>query len=71
MNGRATLSFRLPEETQEHMAALKAGELVGALREVDQHLRKALKYGDHSDEVRAALQEVRDLLPHELMSMLE
>lgn len=64
------LKFKLPEETQEMQTALAGGELLSSLEEIGRHLRQVLKYGDPPDDVRKALEEVRSLLPFELMERL-
>jgi hypothetical protein len=58
----ATLRYTLPEEREEHAAALAGMGALEALRTIDEHLRGTIKHGEHSDETRAALQAVRDLL---------
>lgn len=64
---KATLTFDLPKEHAEHVAALRGGEALDVLAEIDQHCRRILKHGDPSDEVRAALQAVRELIPADLI----
>jgi hypothetical protein len=59
---RATLSFTLPEEREEFELASKAGHLDYVIGELDNFLRGKIKYGQHSAEVEAIYQEVRDKL---------
>ena len=63
----ATLEFTLPEEQAELDRALSATEALAALSELGRHVRDRLKHGELSDETRAALEEVRALVPHELL----
>lgn len=64
---KATLTFDLPEEHAEHVAALRGGEALGVLAEIDRHCRSTIKHGDPSNEARAALQAVRELIPADLL----
>ena len=61
----ATLRYTLPEERDEHAAALAGMDALAALRAIDAHLRTATKHGDFDAPTRAALQAVRDLLREE------
>lgn len=65
-----TLEFALPENRQELELCLAADDLAIALHEVRQHLRSQLKHAELTEETRAALECVRDLLPLELMERL-
>jgi hypothetical protein len=60
---KAYLIFKLPEEREEHMLALKAGEYASALYDVEQYLRKLYKYdSDRVEKLSAAelLEEIRN-----------
>lgn len=59
---RATLTFNLPEESQEHQHAINAIGYYCALTDMDDYLRSRLKNEDMSPEVHEALQEARDHL---------
>jgi len=61
---RACLSFNLeePDERRELKLALKAQDILGALWEVDNHLRNQIKHGDLDEKTNAELQRVRTLL---------
>ena len=64
---RAYISFKLPEEKEDHDTALKAYDYKFALSDLDEWLRKILKYDDKSSQARLkVMQEVRDKL-HEIM----
>lgn len=62
-----TLEFDLPEEQQELDRALSADEALAALSEIGRFVREKLKYAEISPETKAALEEVRLLVPHELL----
>lgn len=66
----ATLEFELPREKQELDRALAADTAFSTLSELAQHLRSRLKYAELSEETRAELTAVRELLPFELMDRL-
>ena len=64
---RATLEFNLPEEQNEHLRAVRAGDAWSALYDIDNMLRNLLKYGDDRyktvDELATAIrQEARYVL---------
>ena len=62
---KAILEFNLPEEEDEHLTAVKAGDWQMALWDVDQKLREIVKHGD--DDKRADwAQELRDYLYEQL-----
>jgi hypothetical protein len=44
---KATLEFQLPEEQNEHLRAVKAGDAWSALYDIDFMLRNLLKHGDY------------------------
>lgn len=64
---KANLTFDLTEERSELLLALRAGEMSSALWAIDQACRSALKYEELSDETRAKVQAIRDLIPSELL----
>lgn len=59
---KAILEFSLPDEKPEFEQAVKGAHYDYALHELDQHLRARLKYEDLSEEVREALEKVREKL---------
>lgn len=69
----ATLRFDLsdPDDAREHRYALAGREALIALDQIEQHLRSRLKYGQPGDEAARELEEVRAILPHELIGLLE
>ena len=69
----ATLTFNLPEETEEHQAAIDGQKWKTAMHSLDQHFRGKLKYG-HSflsaDEVfEFARQSIYDVLSVEGLAL--
>jgi len=58
---KATLEFNLPEEAQEFRTAINGWKFKSVLNEINDDLRSKIKWQDDmSDEVRQALQAVRD-----------
>lgn len=57
---RASLIFKLPEEAEEHAAALRGLEYKGAIQEIDNFIRKRLKHEDLSEDAKEALGSVRE-----------
>jgi hypothetical protein len=68
---KVTLSFTLPEERSDLNAALYGQEALCVLFEIDNKCRSLLKYGTPSDETRQQVQEIRELIPFELLQLLE
>ncbi len=58
---KATLEFNLPEEAQEFRTAINGWKFKSVLNEINDDLRSKIKWQDDMpDEVRQALQAVRD-----------
>jgi hypothetical protein len=58
---KATLEFNLPEEAQEFRTAINGWKFKSVLNEINEDLRSKIKWQDDiPDEVRQALQAVRD-----------
>lgn len=64
---RATLTFSLPDEEPEHRAALQGREAKRVLWEIDQRLRAVLKHGSPSDETARLAEEIRGMIPGDLL----
>lgn len=64
---KAILEFSLPEEKHELETALKAGELLSTLNEVDSILRNCLKHG--GDPARA-MQACRETISEAIQGLL-
>ena len=67
----ATLRYTLPEEAMEHRAALAGVDALVALETIDQWARGKLKYGSPSEAEEKLLQELRAMIPPELLEILE
>ena len=67
---RARLEFELPEAQFELRCAMNGLALQSNLREIDEHLRIAIKHhGDSSEQTIAELQAVRDLIDRSLLEV--
>ena len=66
---RATLSFDLPDEIAEFRAALAGREALIVLHEIDSFCRNKAKYGELAEAVEAVVQEIRDMIPGELLDI--
>lgn len=64
---KATLSFALPDEEPEFRAAIQGREAKSTLRQIDQRCRSILKHGDPSEETAALAEEIRQMIPYELL----
>jgi hypothetical protein len=65
----AALRFTLPDEQADFDAALAGRKALVALWEIDQRCRSLLKHGEPTpDEARLA-QEIRDMIPSELLEI--
>ena len=65
---KATLTFNLPEETDEHQLALNAGKVLGAIQDFDNYLRAKLKYEELSETESQIYRAVRDKLHEEFQN---
>lgn len=68
---KATLEFDLSTDRYEYEAARHGPQLLVSLNQIRQAIRSALKYEEHSDETRAQLEKLRELIPFELLSTIE
>lgn len=59
---KAILEFNLPEESVEHLLALRGDAYKYALDDMDNYLRTRLKYEELPDAVVEALQAARNKL---------
>jgi hypothetical protein len=68
----ATLTFDLsdPDDERAHRYALAGRDALIALERIKEDTRSQIKYGEPSPETQAALERVRDLIPHELVELL-
>jgi hypothetical protein len=63
----ATLRFRLPDEQSEFDAARLGSEALATLWEIDQRCRGLLKHGSPTQPERELAEEIRRLIPAELL----
>jgi hypothetical protein len=63
----ATLRYRLPDEQSEFDAARLGREALATLWEIDQHCRSLVKYGEPTPAERELAEEIRRLIPAELL----
>lgn len=63
---KATLTFDLPEENEEHLMAINGWKYRLALSNLNEFLRAKIKYGDFSEEIHDVYQQVRDQLHEQL-----
>ena len=66
-----TLTYTLPDEEMDHRAALAGVDALIALEKIDQRLRSILKHGEPSEETERLAEEVRQMIPPELLEILE
>ena len=67
----ATLTFTLPDENMDHRAAIAGVDALIALEKIDQRLRSVLKHGEPSRETGQLAKEIRQMIPAELLEILE
>ena len=58
----ATLTFNLPEESEEHQAALDGQKWKTAMHDLDQHFRDKLKYGHSLTTASETLEYARQII---------
>ena len=63
----ATLRFTLPDEQGEYDAARLGSKALTTLWEIDQGCRSLIKHGTPSDETRRLAEEIRAMIPAELL----
>jgi hypothetical protein len=64
---KATLSFNLPDEQGEFDAARLGHKALTTLWDIDQRCRSLLKHGDPSDETARLAEEIRGMIPGEML----
>jgi hypothetical protein len=65
----ATLRYTLPDEQGEYDAARLGSEAMQTLWQIDQRCRELVKYGEPSDETRRLAEELRQMIPAELLDI--
>lgn len=66
---KATLQFDLPEEDGDFNAAVNGRRAISILWEIDQRCRSLLKHGDPTEEQAKLAEEIREMIPFDLMEM--
>lgn len=64
---KATLEFDLPDEQGEFDAARLGHKALTTLWDIDQRCRSLLKHGDPSDETARLAEEIRGMIPGEML----
>ena len=64
---RATFTFNLPDEQAEFDAARLGREALSTLSDIDQRCRSLLKYGTPTMQERELAEEIRGMIPPELL----
>ena len=59
---KAILEFNLPEEEEQFNVASKGMDWALIVWDIDQLLRKKLKYEEHTRDARKALEDIRKIL---------
>lgn len=65
----ATLIYTLPDERAAYDAARLGGEAMQVLWQIDQRLRSLVKRGDPSEETRRLAEEIRAMIPAEMLEI--
>ena len=63
----AILKFTLPEEEHEFKTCRQGREAKSVLWDIDQRLRSLLKHGDPTDAEARLAEEVREMIPFDLL----
>lgn len=64
-----TIRYSLPDEQGEYDSARLGGEAMQVLWQIDQRCRSLCKYGEPSSETRQLAEEIRGLIPAELLDI--
>lgn len=65
----ATLRYTLPDEQAEYDAARLGSEAMQVLWQIDQRLRSLLKHGQPSGETSELANEIRAMIPPEMLDI--
>ena len=65
----ATFRFSLPDEQGEYDAARLGGKAMQVLWQIDQHCRSLCKHGSPTAEERRLAEQVREMIPGELLDI--
>ncbi len=69
MSPVATLRFNLPDEQGDFDAARLGSQALLALWEIDQKCRSLMKHGDPTPETRKLAEEIRGMIPGEMLEV--
>ena len=64
-----TIRYTLPDEQGEYDAARLGSEAMQVLWQIDQHCRSLLKHGSPTAEERRLAEEIRALIPGEMLEI--
>ena len=62
-----TIRYKLPEEQAEYDAARLGRQALFTLWEIDQRCRSLIKYGEPTEEERRLAEQIREMIPPEMM----
>jgi hypothetical protein len=62
-----TIRYRLPDEQGEYDSARLGSEAMQTLWQIDQHCRSLLKHGQPTAEERRLAEQIREMIPGELL----
>lgn len=65
----ATFRYKLPDEQAEYDAARLGSEAMQVLWQIDQRLRSLLKHGEPSGETGRLAEEIRGMIPAEMLEI--
>ena len=57
---KVTITFKLPEESDEYNECVNAGNMRLALEDISQYLRQLDKYGHKFTTIRGAIEKIRE-----------
>ena len=63
----ATLTFELPDEQHDFDAAIQGRDALVVLWDIDQRCRSLIKHGDPCEETRRLAEEIRAMIPAEML----
>jgi len=64
-----TIRYTLPDEQAEYDAARLGSEARQVLWQIDQHCRSLLKHGQPTTEERRLAEQIREMIPGEMLDI--
>jgi len=58
----ARITYRLPDEESEYLAAMQGVAALAVLHDIDQHCRSLVKHGTPSPETESLAEHIRQLI---------